>query len=268
MRFPWELYQIEAQITQHVTDLRPAHALGLALCLGYGTVLAKSACLTAILIAVVSFVPRTTVRQRWREWLNDGRQNARPCSTHVDITPWFPAMLRWVVGWWQGRTTLSLAIDAVFHPDRVVAVVIRVLSRGCAIPIAWHILPAQEGGAWMPPILALVDHRVPAIPAGWRTVVLPDRGLGSPQRWTHVRKHRLHPLVRIADGVAVRPLGRNRTVTPARVVATAGHGWVGEADVCGADARQTAILIVIGGVGSRACWVLLTDLAPRQVQHR
>ncbi|WP_129677245.1 transposase [Candidatus Chloroploca sp. Khr17] len=266
MRFPRELYQIEAHITQHLTDLRPAHALGLALWV-YGTVLAKSACLTAILIEVVSFLPRNTARQRVREWLKDGRQKARPCDAHVEITPCFPALLRWVVGWWQGSTTLPLAIDAVSHQDRVVALVISVLYRGCAIPVAWHIVPAQERGAWMPHILTLIDHLVPAIPEGWCTLVLADRGLWSPRLWEHVRKHRLHPLVRIADGVAVRPLGRKRTVTPARLVAKPGHGWVGEAEVFGEDARQTATLIVIWGVGHKARWVLLTDLAPRQVQH-
>lgn len=266
MRFPRELYQIERQITQQLYDLRPAHALGLALWV-YGTVLAKSACLTAIVIELMTYLPRETARQRLREWLKDGRTKARPCNAQVDITPCFPALLRWVVGWWQGSTTLPLAIDAVAHQDRVVALVISVLYRGCAIPVAWHIVPAQVRGAWMPHILALVDHLVPAIPDDWQSLVLVDRGLWSPRLWQHLRQRRLHPLVRIADGIQVRPIGRTRTVTPARLVAKPGHGWVGQAEVFGEEARQTATLIVIWSVGHKERWVLLTDLDPRAVQH-
>lgn len=126
MRFPRELYQIEAQITQQLPALRPAHALGLALWV-YGTVLAKSACLTAILVELVVFLKRDAARQRLRAWLKDGRDKARPCDAQVELAHCFPALLRGVIAWWQGSTTLPLAIDAVSHQDRVVALVISVL---------------------------------------------------------------------------------------------------------------------------------------------
>ncbi len=105
-----------------MTDLRPAQALGLALW-GYNTVLANSAGLTTILIELVSLVPHNKARQRLREWLKNGRQKARPCDAQGEITPCFPALLRWIVNWWQGSATLPLAIDAVSHQDRVVALV-------------------------------------------------------------------------------------------------------------------------------------------------
>ena len=47
MRISRELYQIEQMITQQFSHMRAAHALGLALWV-YGTVLAKSACLSAV----------------------------------------------------------------------------------------------------------------------------------------------------------------------------------------------------------------------------
>ena len=266
MRFSRELYQIEDDITQRLPTLRPAHALGLALWV-YGTVMAKSACMTAIMLELAQWMRPATARQRLREWLKDGRDKARPCDAQVEITACFPLLLRWVLDWWVGSTTLPLAIDAVSHQDRVVALVISVLYRGCAIPVAWHIVPAQEKGAWMPHILALVDHLAPAIPADWRTLVLVDRGLWSPKLWQHLRQRKLHPLLRLADGIAVRPAGRKRTVTPAHLVPKPGRAWVGHADVFGEDARQTGTLIVIWGIGHKERWVLLTDLAPRAVQH-
>ncbi len=196
MRFPRELYQIEEQITQQAPALRPAQALGLARWV-YGTVLAKSACLTAILVELVVFLKRDAARQRLREWLEDGRDKARPCDTQVELAQRFPALLRWVITWRQGSTTLPLAIDAVSHQDRVVALVIRVLYRGCTIPVAWHVVPARAKGAWMPHMLALVDHLAPAVPSDWRTLVLVDRGLWSPDVWRHLRQRHLHPLLRL-----------------------------------------------------------------------
>lgn len=266
MRFPRELYQIEEQITQQLPNLRPAHALGLALWV-YGTVLAKSACLTAILVELIVFLKRDAARQRLREWLKDGRDKARPCDAQVDLAQCFPALLRWVITWWQNSSTLPLAIDAVSHHDRVVALVISVRSRGCAIPVAWHIVPAQGKGAWMPHILALIDHLAPAVPREWCALVLVDRGLWSPDLWRHLRQRHLHPLLRLNDGIAVRPAGRKKTVTPAHLVPVMGRGWVGEADVFGEETRQNGTLVIIWGVGHKERWVLLTDLSPRAVQH-
>jgi hypothetical protein len=93
MRFPRELYQIEKELTQQLPDLRPAHVCGLALWV-YGTVLAKSACLTAIMVELAVVLKPDAARQRLREWLKDGRDNARPCTAQVDLSTCFPALLR------------------------------------------------------------------------------------------------------------------------------------------------------------------------------
>lgn len=129
---------------------------------------------------------------------------------------------------------------------------IRVRYRGCAIPVAWHIVPAQAKGAWMPHIVALLDHLAPAVPADWCPLVLVDRGLWSPELWRHLCQRRLHPLLRLNDGIAVRPAGRKRTVTPAYLAPGPGHGWVGVADVFGPEARQTGTLIISSANNSKA----------------
>ena len=41
-----------------------------------------------------------------------GADKAAPCRTQVDVAPCFPALLRWVVRWWQG-TELALAVKFV-----------------------------------------------------------------------------------------------------------------------------------------------------------
>ncbi|NTU80866.1 MAG: hypothetical protein HGA45_16050 [Chloroflexales bacterium] len=130
MRIPRELYQMQRQITQRLPALRPAQIVGLTLWV-YGAALAKSACMNAVLVELERLMPWATARQRLREWLKDGLDKARPCQTQVDVTACFPLLLRWVISWWQGSTTLPLAIDAVSHQDRVVA---EERHRQCAWP--------------------------------------------------------------------------------------------------------------------------------------
>jgi hypothetical protein len=190
-------------------------------------------------------MPAGTARQRVRGWLKDGRDNARPSHGQVEVTRSFPLLLRWVISWWQGSTTLPLAIDAVTHQDRGVALVISVLYRGCATPVAWFIVPAQGPGAWMPHILTLIDQLHPAIPAEWHALVLVDRGQWGATLWHHLQQRRRTPLVRIAADGQVRPVGWKRTVTPAVLVPKVGHAWVGRAAIVGKDARQVAILVVV-----------------------
>lgn len=175
MRIPRELYQIEQQITQRLPALRPAQAAGLALWI-YGTALARSACINAVVVELAVFLPWATARQRLREWLKDGADKARP-------------------------------------------------------------------------------------------LVLVDRGLWSPSLWQHLNQRRLHPLVRIADGINVRPAGFKRSRTPAELVPKQGQAWVGQADVFGDEARQVGTLLSVWGKGHKERWVLLTDLPPRAVQH-
>ena len=50
------------------------------------------------------------------------------------------------------------------------------IYRGCAIPIAWIILPATAQGAWQPHWLALFAGLQDSIAADWTVIVLADRG--------------------------------------------------------------------------------------------
>ena len=82
------------------------------------------------------------IRQRLREWLYDGGDKAARCRSQVDVSTCFKGLLGWLLTGWQG-SELALALDATLHGDRLVALVVSVLYRGCAIPVAWHLLPAN-----------------------------------------------------------------------------------------------------------------------------
>jgi hypothetical protein len=185
MRYPRQYYQLLEVVAKHFPNLRPAQQGGLALWV-YGTVLAGSACQNAVVAALLVLGKWDGLRQHLREWLYDGKDKAAPCQTEVDVSLCFGPLIRWVLSWWQGRD-LALAIDPTLHGDQVVSLAVSILYRGCAIPIAWLILPANQEGAWMGPILRLLRLIRREVPGTLHVLVMADRGLWSPRLWKRIR---------------------------------------------------------------------------------
>jgi hypothetical protein len=79
MRFPGEWSQMEQTLAHHLPHLRPAQRRGVTLWV-YGTLLAHSACQNAVVTAVLAVGAWHGLRQRLREWLYDGADNAAPCQ--------------------------------------------------------------------------------------------------------------------------------------------------------------------------------------------
>lgn len=102
MRFPPALYQMEHTLRQQFPALRPGQQRGLALWV-YGTILAQSACQTAVIAALLTLGSWSALRQALREWLYDGADNAAPCQTEVAVERCVAPLLRWVLQGWQGR---------------------------------------------------------------------------------------------------------------------------------------------------------------------
>ena len=105
-------------------------------------VLAGSCALSAVSNLLAEGVQRNeqTVRQRLREWYYDAPRKRGPKRQELRGETCFPLLLGWVVSWWHG-TQLALAIDATTLGQRFGVLALRVVSRGCAIPVAWVILP-------------------------------------------------------------------------------------------------------------------------------
>ena len=224
MRLPRECYQMAEQLAQYLPVLRPAQRRGLALWV-YGAVLAQSACQNAVVSALVAVGGFHTVRQYLREWLYDGGDKAAPWSVQVEVAQCVVPLLRWLLGWWQGRE-LALAVDATLHGQRVAALVVSVLYRGSAVPVAWHILRANRQGAWLRPLGRLRRQLRPAIPKEMQVVVFADRGLWSPRRWRTIRVGGWHPVMRVRQATAFQPFGaaRQPAATLVRAPGRAGSG--------------------------------------------
>ena len=59
---------------------------------------------------------------------------------------------------------MAPAVDPTLQGDDTTASVISVVCRGCAIPVAWRILRANQRGAWMDPMVELLQALAPAVP--------------------------------------------------------------------------------------------------------
>src|SRR4051812_12847832 len=192
-----------------------------------------------------------------------GTYKAVPCAVQVDVERCFAPLLRRVLGWWQGRE-LAPAVDATAHREDVVALVVSVLHRGSAIPVAWAVLPGNAPGAWMGPILRLLRRLRPAVPPGWTVLVLADRGLWSPRLWRRIRRLGWHPLLRIQRRTTIAPDGRERC--PAGALVRPGEAWVGRGRLGWPKGRRlTVTLVAAWTTAQEEPWVVVTDLPPDRV---
>ena len=171
-----------------------------------GAILAGSACQNAVASALSPWRSWNNLRQYLREWLYDGGDRARPCKTQLDVTLCFAPLLRWVLTWWVSGW-LAVAIDPTLKGDQTTAIVISVLYRGCAIPVAWSIHRATQKGSWMDPTVELLRELAPAVPREMTVIVLCDRGISSPKLWQQIRAQSLPPATTGGAGTPVCATG-------------------------------------------------------------
>src|ERR671929_835174 len=135
-------------ITTHLPQLSKPQATVLALW-SLGMVLARSCALSAVSEFLARGLERqpNTVRQRLREWCYEAKAKRGGPRQEVAVESCFAPLLAWVLSWWEGQQ-LALAIDATTLGQRFVVLVVSVVYRGCAIPVAWTVLPAKEKHAW------------------------------------------------------------------------------------------------------------------------
>lgn len=263
MRLLPEWSPIRELLATRLPCLRPAQVTGLTWWV-VGAVLAESACQTAILTALAPVAAGHALRQRLREWLADGTDHALPSPYQVEVTACFPWLLRWLLGWWQG-SALALALDATSLGDRLVVLSVSVLYRGTAIPVAWHVLPANRPGTWLPGIETLFATLAPAIPLTMRVLVLTDRGLWSPRIWDRIRCAGWYPLLRIRHEATVRPIGQQR-VRARSLVPGPGHAWIGAATIYRHKVKQRrGTVLVVWAADQSEPWILVTSLPATRV---
>ncbi len=260
MRLPPECYQMQYTIEQHMPHLRHSQMRGLVLWV-YGAILAGSNCQNAVAAALSVMGSYNTLRQYIREWVYNGQDRASPCQVQLDVNSCFVPLLRWVLSWWQSDR-LVLAVDPTLKGDRISSIVVSVVYRSCAIPVGWHILPANRPGRWIGPAVELLELLATAVPEDRTVLVMCDRGLRSPRLWEQIRSSGWHPYVRQSINTVFCPDGGTR-LTARYLVPGPGHAWVGGGTAFRAQSkRRRGTMIVIWDEGQDEPWVVLTDLAP------
>src|SRR5215468_6973912 len=230
----------------------------------YGIVMTRSCgrLTVATFLALLLGRKVATVEQRLYEWCCEASHKAGAKRQTLEVTTCFVPLLGWIVSLWTG-TQLALALDATALGDRFVVLAVCVVYRGCAIPVAWTILRANQPGAWRREWLRLLRRLRPAIPSAWTVLVLTDRGLYA--RWLFRRIVRLgwHPFLRINQGAKFRPAGQARWYWLRELVGSVGQSWRGRGTAFVSSERRLACTLVAWwDAGYTDPWFLLTDLQP------
>jgi DDE family transposase len=255
--------QWRTTIMQHLPELSKPQATVLALW-SLGMVLARSCALTAVsaLVAVVEERKENTIRQRLREWYYEAPAKRGAPRQALQVETCFAPLLGWIVSWWQG-SQLALALDATTLGTCFVVLAISVVYRGCAIPVAWVLLPANQKHAWRGEWLRLLRRLWRVVPRHWTVIVLADRGLYAPGLFRRIVKLGWHPFLRLNTGGTCRPAG-TRCFRPLRTfVPQTGTRWQGRGTAfAGKPRRLDCTLLACWEAGYKDPWLILTDLAP------
>ena len=262
MRLPRETYQIQQTIETHLPHLSQPQLAGLALWV-CGAILAGSACQNAVASALSPWGGWNKFRQYLREWLYDGSDRARPCKTQLDVTLCFAPLLRWVLAWWYSER-LALAIDPTLKGDRTTAIVISVLYRSCAIPVAWRIHHTTQRGSWADPTVKLLQELAPAVPHNMTVIVLCDRGIASPKLWRQIRAQGWHPCMRYRKNITFCADGGSRLPAYA-FLSRPDTAWIGRGTAFSTPkAKRHCTLLAVWYVEQEEPWIILTDLPPEE----
>src|SRR5215510_9546031 len=135
-------------IQTHLPHLSKPQAMGLALW-SLGMVLARSCALTAVSAFLATWLGRKepAVYQQWRELCDEATAKRGTARQELVVETCFGPLLTGVVDQWEG-TQMALALDATTLGDRLTVLALSVVYRGCAIPVAWVVLPADTKHAW------------------------------------------------------------------------------------------------------------------------
>jgi hypothetical protein len=229
-----------------------------------GMVVARSCALSAVSTLLASWLGRkpNTVRQQLREFCYEATAKRGAKRQEVRVESCFAPLLAWGLSWWEGHQ-LALAVDATTLGQRFVVLALSVVYRGCAIPVAWKILPAGQKHAWRPEWGRMLRQVRAAVPRRFFVIVLADRGLYA--RWLFRQIVRLgwHPLLRVNTGGTFRPAASARYYRLRSFVPQPGTQWVGSGTAFVSPRRRlNCTLLARWDDGYTDPWLLLTDLAP------
>lgn len=251
------------EITHHLPSLSAPQARVLALW-SVGMILAQASGLTAVTLYLATGLKKktNTVRQQLREFYYEAAAKRGAERQELVVEHCCADLLGWVLARWEA-THLALALDATSLGQRFTVLVVSVVYRGCAIPVAWVVLPMLKKEAWRGYWLRLLRQVRRAVPAGWTVVVLADRGLYAKWLFRRIRRLKWHPLLRVNKGGTFCPDGETRYRSLASFAPQYGTQWSGTGVAFKTpQARLRCTLLAWWEEGYDDPWLVLTDLPP------
>jgi Transposase DDE domain len=267
MVHPQEVSQWEALVSSRLPELSAPQARGLAQW-SLGIVLSNCATLTRVVGIIARLLRQkpASVRQRLREWGYEAGQKEGEHRRCVEVEGCFVWLLRWIVALWPAQDRqIAWALDATTLGKRFTVLTISVLYHGCALPVAWKILAAEEVGPWQPHWLDLLDRLAGAIPPDWLVLVLADRGLYAKWLYEAIQQRGWHPFLRINRGGKYRRKGQESFVGLSTLLSHMGQRWKGQLECfAGRKERLACTLLACWEPGHQDGWLIVTDLPPSQ----
>jgi hypothetical protein len=250
-------------VEKHMGHLSGTQITVLALW-SYGIVLAKTCGLSSVALALASNFggKEGNFRQQLREWCWDRQDKQGKKRVDWDVSQSFVPMLKWIMSLWSlDERRLVLAMDATSLKKLFVVLSISVVYRGCALPIAWAILPEGQKGSWKEPWLRLFNCLKGSTPADWLVIVAADRGLYA--RWVYeaIQECGWHPFLRINQRSMYRPKGASDFHPMSQLLPSSGSIWTGKV-TCFTVNSVEGTLLACWGEKHREPWLILTDLPP------
>jgi hypothetical protein len=234
----------------------------------YGMVLAKSCGITLVCaaLALQTGCAEASLLQRLREWCYAAKDKRGTNRRELEVCTCFAPLLRWILSWWSSdEARLALALDATTLKKRFTVLCISVAYRGCAIPVAWKLVGAEEKGSWQPHWMGLLNHLRDTVPAGWTVIVMSDRGLYAPWLYAKIVELGWHPFMRINKQGHFRPRGEGKFRSLATAAPEVGSVWCGQVDCFSQEtSRLPCTLLARWDKGYEEVWLIVTDLAPTQ----
>ena len=263
------LFQWMALVSRHLPQLSKSQAVTLAL-FSFGMVMTRRCGMTTVthFLALLTGKTPGSLRQRLREWCYDAPDKRGAGRQEIDVTASFAPLLRWIIDWWQaGEHQLVLALDATSLRQTFTVLAVSVVYRGCAIPVAWTIVPASAAGSWQAPWLGLLALLRPAVPKQWRVLVLTDRGLYARWLFSAIRQHGWHPFMRINRQGQYRRRRAQHWQPLQALIPPQGQVWAGRV-VCfkSADCQLPCTLLACWQPTYADAWLIVTDLPVTQAQ--
>jgi len=138
-----------------------------------------------------------------------------------------------------------LALDATSLRNHWTILTVCVLVAGCAIPVAWKVLPAEQEGSWRPYWEAVLTALGPSVPADWEVLVLADRGLYARWLWDCIVAQGWHPFLRLNLGSKAREVGSEAFEWFSHWVPTPGSSWQGKLECFAGKASRLLATVLM-----------------------